>query len=85
MNHIEKSRLEVLTAVTIIRISVLWDVTTSSFVESNEYFGGTCFLHPQDVTILRMEVVGFSETLVTFYETTRRNIPEDRSLPAKIS
>lgn len=32
----------------------------------------------------RMEAVSISETQVNFYQTTRRNIPEDSQLPLDI-
>jgi hypothetical protein len=37
-------------------------------------------LTASNITALMMEAVSTSETLVNFYETTRRNIPKDSHL-----
>jgi hypothetical protein len=42
------------------------------------YFRGVCCLHPQGLIIaLMVEASNTSETLVNFYQTIRRNNPED--------
>jgi hypothetical protein len=48
---------------------VFWDVAPSSLVEVHRRFRGAHCLHHQDDRT--------SETPINFYETTRRNIPQD--------
>jgi hypothetical protein len=64
------------------KITVFWDVALCSLVEIDRCFRGAhCLHHQGDVLIaLMMEAVSISETLVSFYQTTQRNIPEDRHL-----
>jgi hypothetical protein len=64
-------RFEVLTAASM-KISVFWDVAPCSLVVCQR-FRGACCLH-------RQGDASTSETSVNFYQTTRRNIPEDRHL-----
>jgi hypothetical protein len=54
------------------------DIAPCSHVEVDRRFRGAYSLHHQFA--LMMETVGISETSVSFYETTRRNIPEGRQL-----
>jgi hypothetical protein len=57
------------------KMSVFWDVTPCSLVETNRRFTCAYCLHrPGD------KAVRTSETSVSFYQTSRRNIPEDRHL-----
>jgi hypothetical protein len=60
-------------------MTVFWDVTPCSLVQVYRRFRGICCLHHQGVLLiaLMMEAAGTSETSVNFYQTTRRNIPED--------
>jgi hypothetical protein len=69
---------EVITAVST-KMGVFWDVTPCSLVEVYQRFRGPCCLHHEDA--LMMEAGWTSETLVNFYQTTRRNNPEDSHLP----
>jgi hypothetical protein len=48
------------------KMAVFWDVAPGCLVEVRDR--------------LMMETVGTSETSVNFYQTTRRNIPEDSHL-----
>jgi hypothetical protein len=50
-------------------MTVFWDVATCSLVEIDRRF-----------IALMMEAVSSSEMLVSIYQTTRRNIPEDSHL-----
>jgi hypothetical protein len=65
-------------------MAVFWDVAPCSPVEVYRRFRGGCCLHHQDddggVIDLMMEAASISETSVNFYETTRRNTPEDSHL-----
>jgi hypothetical protein len=58
-------------------MAVFWDVAPCSLAEIDRRFRGAYCLHHQD---LIMEAVSTSETLISFYETARRNIQEDRYL-----
>jgi hypothetical protein len=62
-------RFQVLTAASM-KMTVFWDFAPCSLVEIDRRFRGA----------LMMEAASTSETSVNFYETTRRNIPEDRHL-----
>jgi hypothetical protein len=53
-------------------MTVFWDVAPSSLAEIDRHFRGACSL--------MMAAVSTSETSINFYETTRRNIPEDGHL-----
>jgi hypothetical protein len=56
------------------KISVFWVVAPCNLVEVYQRFGGSCCLHhPGDESRT-------SETLVNFYQTTRRYNPEDSHL-----
>jgi hypothetical protein len=62
------------------KLTVFWDVVPYSLVEAYRRFRGACCLHHQDsegIISLMMEAASTSETLVNFYQITRRNIPED--------
>jgi hypothetical protein len=76
---------EVLTAVST-KMVVFWVVATCSLVEVYQRFRGPCCLHNQGAIIraiaLMMEAARTSETLVNFYQTTRRYNPEDSHLRA---
>jgi hypothetical protein len=56
-----------------IKMTICWDVSPCSLVEIDRRFRGPYCLHHQ-------EVVSSFEMSVNFYETTRRNIPEDSHL-----
>jgi hypothetical protein len=57
-------------------MTVFWDVAPCCRVEIDRRFRGAYCLHHYQGALM-MEVVGTSETLAYFYETTWRNIPED--------
>jgi hypothetical protein len=70
------------------KMAVFWVVAPCSLVEFYQRFRGPCCLHHQgnetlhhqgDETLiaLMMEAARTSETLVNFYQTTRRYNPED--------
>jgi hypothetical protein len=63
-------------------MAVFWVVAPCSMVEVYRRFRGSCCLHHQgdDVSYLMMEAASTSETSVNFYQTTRRNNPEDSHL-----
>jgi hypothetical protein len=63
-------------------MAVFWVVAPCSLVEVYQRFRGTCCLHHQGASIiaLMMEAACTSETLVNFYQTTRRYNPEDSHL-----
>jgi hypothetical protein len=63
-------RFQVLTAASM-KMTVSWDVASCRLVEVYR-----CFM----AIALMMEVVSISETSINFYQTTRRNIPEDSHL-----
>jgi hypothetical protein len=54
-----------------VKMTVFWDVAPCSLVELYRHFRGAD---------LMMEAASASETSVNFYQTTRRNIPEDSHL-----
>jgi hypothetical protein len=55
-------------------VAVFWVVAPCSLVEVNRRFRGACGLHHQgDESSIPLD----SETSVNFYQTTRRNNPED--------
>jgi hypothetical protein len=59
-------------------MTVFWDVAPCGLVEGYRRFvGAYCLHHQDDEYSLMMEAVSTSETSVNFYQTTRRNIPED--------
>jgi hypothetical protein len=66
-----------------IQITVFWDVTSCSLVHRHKCFRGTAYLHIQvgsdgvPLSSLKMEVAGFSKTLVPMYQTTWDCISED--------
>jgi hypothetical protein len=70
---------EVLMAVT--KMAVFWVVAPCSLVDVYQHFRGPCCLHHQCDEALMMEAARASETLVNFYQTTRRYNPEDWHLP----
>jgi hypothetical protein len=59
-------------------MKVFWDIAPRSLVEVDRRFRGAYCLYP--ILMAMMEVVSTSETSASFYETTRRHIPEDRRL-----
>jgi hypothetical protein len=68
---------EVLTAVRK-KMAVFWVLAPCSLVEVYQRFRGPyCLRHQGDDFIMMMEVARTSETLVNFYQTTRRYNPED--------
>jgi hypothetical protein len=58
-----------------IKMTVFWDVAPCSLAEVYSLFRGVF-----DEIALMMEAVRTSETSANFYQTTRRNIPEDSHL-----
>jgi hypothetical protein len=64
-----------------LKMTVFWDVAPCSLVEIEQRFRGTYCLSLHAI-VLVMEAVSTSETSVSFYHTTRRNIPEDGHLHA---
>jgi hypothetical protein len=62
------------------KMAVFWVVTPCRLVEVYQRLRGTYCLHHQDLIALMMEATSTSETLVNFYQTTRRYNPEDSHL-----
>jgi hypothetical protein len=60
------------------KMAVFWFVGPCSLEEVNRRLRGACCLHHQRA--LMMEAARTSETSVNFYQTTRRNNPEDSYL-----
>jgi hypothetical protein len=58
--------------------SIFWDITPCSPLKFNRRFGGICRL-TYSLT-LKMELVYSAETSVGFHQTTRRYIPEEKTL-----
>jgi hypothetical protein len=56
-------------------MAVFWVVAPCSLVEVYENFIGPCCLHHYGTVLI--EAASTSETLVNFYQTTRRYNPED--------
>jgi hypothetical protein len=56
------------------KMTVFWVFALCSLVEVYRRFSGACFI------ALIMEAASTSETSVNFYQTTRRNNPEDSHL-----
>jgi hypothetical protein len=76
-------RFQVLTAASM-KMAVFWVVAQCSLVEVYRLFTGACCLHHQYSFIaLMMEAANTSETSANFYQTTRRNNPEDSHLLIK--
>jgi hypothetical protein len=69
--RISSERFKVI-AVANTKITVVWDVVPCGPEEADRHFKGAYSLHRQD------DYSSPCETSVNFYETTRRNIPEDR-------
>jgi hypothetical protein len=72
-------------------MAVFWVVSPCRLVEVYWRFRGALCLHHQGDDIssqgiaLVMEAASTSETLVNFYQTTRRNNPQDNHLCFQIS
>jgi hypothetical protein len=81
--HEKYTTFEVLTAASV-KMAVFWVVAPCSLVEVYRRFRGACCLHYQgdvtSLTALMVEAAGTSEMPVKFYQTTRRNDPEDSHL-----
>jgi len=61
------------------RSSLFWDVTQTRMVVSYRHFGITYRYHPQRSSRpFNMELIGCPETSVNNYQSTRRNIQEER-------
>jgi hypothetical protein len=61
-------------------IGFVWDATPCSLVDIYQRFKGTCCLHlSRQGLVMEIEIAGFSEILVRFYQTARRRIPEERN------
>jgi hypothetical protein len=86
-------RFDVLTAV-VMENSIVWYITPYSPLKVNRRFRRTCWLQVRRISqtrnqrkikrgyssTLMMEATFFSETSIEFKRTTRRYIPEDRTL-----
>jgi hypothetical protein len=74
---------EVFTAV-FMKSSFFWEITPCSPLKDNRRFGGTCRLYVVSClaysSTLKMEETCSSETSVDFQQTTRRYVPEYRTL-----
>jgi hypothetical protein len=57
------------------KMTIFWNIMPCSLIEIYRRFKDACLL-----IALMMEAASTSETLVNFYQTTRRNIPEDSHL-----
>jgi hypothetical protein len=64
-------RFQVVTAASM-KTAVFWDVVSCSLID-DRFFRGSAS------TDLMMEAASTSEKIFKFYETTRRNMPEDKS------
>jgi hypothetical protein len=60
------------------KMTIFWDIAPCNLVEVNRRLRGA-------VIALIKEAVSTSETSVNFYETTRRNYPEDSHLPSAVN
>jgi hypothetical protein len=70
-------RFQVLTAENK-KMDVFWVVAPCSLVENYRIFRGACCFHHQgDLVAFMLEAASTSETSVIFYQTSRRNNPED--------
>jgi hypothetical protein len=69
------------------KMAVFWDIAPRSLVEVYRRFRDACCLHltKPDLIYLMMEAASTSEMSVNFYQTTRRNIPEDSHLYIQFS
>jgi hypothetical protein len=63
------------------KMTVFWDVAQQRLVEAYRRYRSAYRLHYQGAVM--MEAASTSETSVNFYQTTRRNIPEDSHLHAR--
>jgi hypothetical protein len=73
-------RFQVLTAASM-KMAVSWDVAPCSLVEVYRRFRDAgCLHHQGPIIALMMNAVSTSETSVKFYQTTRRNIPQNSHL-----
>jgi hypothetical protein len=79
MNITRLVGFEVLTAMST-KMVVFWVVAPCSLVEVYQRFRGPCSLHHQGDHRPDDEAARTSETLVNFYQTTRRYNPEDSHL-----
>jgi hypothetical protein len=61
--------------VAVMKAAVFWDVAPCSLVGVYPRFRGAA-----SIIALTMEAIFMPETSVNFYQTTRRNIPEDSHL-----
>jgi hypothetical protein len=57
-----------------VKMAVFWVVTPCSLVEASEVHAASIII------VLMMEAASISETMVNFYQTTRRYNPEDSHL-----
>jgi hypothetical protein len=55
------------------KMTVFWDIAPRSLVEIYRRSSGASIIR----AMIAMEAVSTSETFVSLYQTTRRNIPED--------
>jgi hypothetical protein len=62
-----------------LKVTVFWDVAPCSRAEIDRRITGAYCLHYKDIALM-MEAASTFETSVIFYQTTRRNIPEDSHL-----
>jgi hypothetical protein len=67
------------------KMAVFWVVAPCSLAEVYRHFRGACCLHHRgDDIFLIMEAASTPKTSVNFYQTTRRNNPEDGHLQNEI-
>jgi hypothetical protein len=80
VQHIKVRHMRFLTTCTIYnsKMTVFWDGSPCSLVEVYRCFRGACY--DELLIALMMETASTSETSINFYQTTRRNIPEDSHL-----
>jgi hypothetical protein len=61
-------------------MAVFWVVAPYSLVVYPRFRVAFCLHHQGDESLIMMEAASTSETSVIFYQTTRRNSPEDSNL-----
>jgi hypothetical protein len=83
--HFTKAGFDVLTAM-VMNSSIFWDITSCIPLKVNRRFEGICRLYLQGRRISQARNQGevrWKAEPVNFQRTTRRYIPEDRTLPSK--
>jgi hypothetical protein len=67
------------------KMNVFWDAAPRSLVEVSEVLTVSILGAINTIVALMMEAISTSETSENFYQTRRRNIPENSHLPANSS